>query len=76
MTVYDDVVGWHPDHFVGTTEFYAGFANHRYTVDVPAGWVLVGTGTLQNPQEVLRMEYPIAEHHFPDVDRRNNVWTR
>jgi hypothetical protein len=26
MAVYDDVVGWHPDPFVGTTEFYHGFA--------------------------------------------------
>jgi len=54
MTVYDDIVGWHPDPFVGTTEFYADFADYHYTLDVPAGWVVVGTGTLENPREVLR----------------------
>ena len=54
MTVYDDVVGWHPDPFVGNTEFYADFADYRYTLDIPAGWIIVGTGTLENPREVLR----------------------
>src|SRR5204863_1641703 len=53
MAVYDDVVGWHPDLFVGTTEFYADFSNYDYTIDVPAGWVVVGTGTLANAQQVL-----------------------
>ena len=53
MAVYDDIVGWHPDPFTSTTEFYADFANYDYTVDVPAGWVLVGTGELANPQQTL-----------------------
>lgn len=53
MAVYDDIVGWHPDSFTGTTEFYAGFANYEYTIDLPAGWVLVGTGDLANAQQVL-----------------------
>jgi hypothetical protein len=53
MAVYDDVVGWHPDQFVGTTEFYADFANYDYTIDMPAGWVLIGTGNLANARDVL-----------------------
>jgi peptidase M1-like protein len=53
MTVYDDVVGWHPDPFVGTTEFYADFANYDVTVDVPAGWLVMATGKLANAEEVL-----------------------
>jgi hypothetical protein len=53
MAVYDDIVGWHPDPFVGTSEFYAGFANYEYTIDMPAGWVLMGTGDLANAQQVL-----------------------
>jgi hypothetical protein len=53
MTVYDDVVGWHPDPFVGTTEFYHGFAHYELTVDAPAGWVVMGTGQLLNPDETL-----------------------
>ncbi|HUP87746.1 MAG TPA: M1 family metallopeptidase [Longimicrobiales bacterium] len=53
MAVYDDMVGWHPDQFTGTSEFYSDFANYDYTIDVPAGWVLVGTGNLANAQQVL-----------------------
>ncbi|HSJ05181.1 MAG TPA: M1 family metallopeptidase [Longimicrobiales bacterium] len=53
MVVYDDVVGWHPDPFVGTTEFYHGFARYDLTVDMPAGWVVMGTGELMNADEVL-----------------------
>jgi hypothetical protein len=53
MAVYDDVIGWHPDQFVGTTEFYADWARYEYNIDVPSGWVLVGTGDLTNAQQVL-----------------------
>lgn len=53
MAVYDDVIGWHPDPFVGSTEFYAGFASYDLTVDAPAGWVVMGTGELTNAEEVL-----------------------
>ncbi len=53
MAVYDDVVGWHVDPFLGTAEFYMGFARYRVTLEVPDGWVVRATGTLQNPEEVL-----------------------
>jgi hypothetical protein len=53
MVVYDDINGWHPDPFVGTTEFYSDFANYDLTVDAPAGWVVMGTGRLENAQQVL-----------------------
>jgi hypothetical protein len=53
MAVYDDIVGWHPDPFVGTTEFYHGFASYDLTLDVPAGWAVMATGRLMNPEEVL-----------------------
>ncbi len=56
MAVYDDVNGWHPDPFVGTTEFYAGFGNYDLTIDAPEGWVVMATGRLQNAQEVLAPE--------------------
>jgi hypothetical protein len=56
MAVYDDVVGWHTDPFLGMAEFYSGFAEYDVTLDVPQGWLVQGTGELQNEQEVL------AEH--------------
>lgn len=53
MAVYDDVVGWHPDPFRGTAEFYADFGSYDVTVEAPAQWIVFGTGTLQNPEEAL-----------------------
>jgi hypothetical protein len=53
MAVYDDIVGWHPDPFVGTTEFYHGFGRYELTVDAPAGWVVMGTGELVNAEQTL-----------------------
>ena len=53
MAVYDDVVGWQSDWFLAGAEFYAGFGSYDLTVQVPEGWVVAATGTLQNPEEVL-----------------------
>jgi hypothetical protein len=53
MAVYDDVVGWQTDPFLGTAEFYMGYGNYDYTVDAPAGWVVMGTGELTNAAQAL-----------------------
>jgi hypothetical protein len=53
MAVYDDVVGWQTDPFIGMNEFYAGFASYDVTLDVPEGWLVSGTGELVNAAEVL-----------------------
>ncbi|HEX8691739.1 MAG TPA: M1 family metallopeptidase [Longimicrobium sp.] len=53
MAVYDDVAGWQRDPFRGTAEFYMGYASYEYTVDAPEGWVVMGTGQLVNPEQVL-----------------------
>src|SRR5690606_1636450 len=53
MAVYDDVNGWHPDQFLGTSEFYSGFGDYEVTLEAPAGWLVMGTGELANAQEVL-----------------------
>jgi hypothetical protein len=53
MVMYDDVVGWHPDDFTGTAEFYHGFARYDVTIEVPEGWLVHATGVLQNEQDVL-----------------------
>ena len=53
MAVYDDIVGWHPDPFRGTAEFYHGFGRYEYSIEVPEEWIVVGTGELVNAEEVL-----------------------
>ena len=53
VAVFDDVTGWMVDPFLGNAEFYHGFGRYTYSVDAPAGWIVMGTGTLVNPQETL-----------------------
>jgi hypothetical protein len=53
MAVYDDVVGWHTDQYLGGSEFYAGFGRYDLTVEAPDGWVVTATGRLTNAAEVL-----------------------
>ena len=56
MSVYDDVQGWMTEPFMGRAEFYADFSDYTVTLAVPAGWIVAGTGTLQNPDAVLTPE--------------------
>ncbi|HJR52347.1 MAG TPA: M1 family metallopeptidase [Gemmatimonadota bacterium] len=53
MAAYDDVAGWDVDRFTGQAEFYADFGRYDVTIDVPAGWLVEGTGVLVNPGETL-----------------------
>jgi len=56
MAVYDDVRGWNTDPYLGQGEFYLEYGDYDYSVTVPAGYVVAGTGVLQNPDEVLSLE--------------------
>jgi hypothetical protein len=51
--VYDDVHGWNTDQYLGQGEFYLEYGNIDYEVTVPAGYIVAGTGLLQNPGDVL-----------------------
>jgi hypothetical protein len=53
MAVYDDVHGWNTDQYLGQGEFYLEYGNIAYEVTVPAGYIVAGTGVLQNPANVL-----------------------
>ena len=53
VAVYDDLRGWDPEIYLGPAEFYNNFGRFDVRIDVPAGWIVSGTGVLQNPQEVL-----------------------
>ncbi len=56
MAVYDDLDGWSTDPYLGNGEHYMGYASYDVSLDVPAGWLVRGTGTLVNPSEVLTVE--------------------
>ncbi|MEM9665935.1 MAG: M1 family metallopeptidase [Bacteroidota bacterium] len=53
MAVFDDVIGWYADPFRAQGEFYHGFGTFDLTVQVPEGWLVLATGELLNPDEVL-----------------------
>ncbi|MFO7894645.1 MAG: M1 family metallopeptidase [Longimicrobiales bacterium] len=53
MAVYDDVIGWHMEAFRGNAEFYSDFGSYRVTIDAPAEYLVMSTGTLQNRDAVL-----------------------
>jgi len=53
VSVYDDYDGWDDMTFTDDQEFYSDFNDYDVTVRAPANFVVYGTGTLQNPAEVL-----------------------
>jgi hypothetical protein len=53
MAVYDDVRGWNPDQYLGQGEFYLEYGDIDYSVTVPAGYTVGGSGVLQNARNVL-----------------------
>jgi peptidase M1-like protein len=53
VDVYDDVRGWNTDPYLGQGEFYLEYGDITFAVTVPAGYVVAGSGLLQNAQEVL-----------------------
>ena len=65
MAVYDDLRGWDAESYMGVAEFYDDFGDYRVSLTVPAGWTVMATGTLDNPDEVwseqTRRRLTIAE---------------
>ncbi|WP_153242465.1 M1 family metallopeptidase [Frateuria defendens] len=52
MAVYDDLRGWDTAPYLNS-EFYLEYGDIDYAVTVPADMIVVGSGELVNPQEVL-----------------------
>lgn len=53
LCVYDDVVGWQNNQFLGQGEFALTFGNYEVELTVPADHIVAATGMIQNPKEVL-----------------------
>ncbi|HEY1163926.1 MAG TPA: M1 family peptidase, partial [Chitinophaga sp.] len=54
VAVYDDYNGWDKMTFTDVHEFYSDFNDYTVTVNVPANYIVVGTGTLQQPEQLLQ----------------------
>lgn len=53
MCVYDNVNGWNTLPYLGQGEFYLEYGDVNYSITAPANHIVVGSGELLNPQEVL-----------------------
>jgi len=53
LAVYDDVVGWQTDQYMGNGEFYMGYGDYDVAITVPAGYLVAATGELTNGTDVL-----------------------
>ncbi|MET0243230.1 MAG: M1 family metallopeptidase [Flavitalea sp.] len=56
MCVYDNVNGWNTLPYLGQGEFYLEYGDISYNITAPANHIVVGSGELLNPQEVLTAE--------------------
>ncbi|MBS1949520.1 MAG: Peptidase [Cytophagales bacterium] len=56
MCVYDNVQGWNTLPYLGQGEFYLEYGDITYSIDAPSSHIVVGSGELQNPQQVLTAE--------------------
>lgn len=54
VAVYDDYEGWDMMAFTLSHEFYSDFNDYDVIVRVPSGYVVWGTGTLENAADLLQ----------------------
>ena len=53
MCVFDDVQGWNTLPYLGPSEFYLEYGDLDLLITAPASHIVVASGELQNPGEVL-----------------------
>lgn len=53
IAVYDDLDGWDLNIHTGGQEFYYDLGDYKYSVKVPKGYMVWGSGMLQNAETVL-----------------------
>jgi hypothetical protein len=70
VAVYDDVDGWDETPYLGDGEFYLEYGDFDVDLTVPAGYLVTATGTLQDPDDVLR---PAAAARLRTAARGDSV---
>ena len=56
VCVYDDLVGWNTNPYLGAGEFYLEYGDIDYAITAPSKMIVVGSGELTNPGECLTAE--------------------
>jgi hypothetical protein len=75
VAVYDDLRGWDTDPYLGPSEFYNNLGKYDVKIDVPAGWLVGATATLQNPQDVYTAETRGRLSHVLESDSQRAIVT-
>ena len=53
MCVFDEIQGWNTLPYLGPSEFYLEYGDFDFTITAPATHIVVASGELQNPTQVL-----------------------
>lgn len=53
VCVYDDIRGWNTSPYLGAGEFYLEYGDYDFEITVPRDHIVVASGELLNPKEVL-----------------------
>jgi hypothetical protein len=53
MCVYDNVLGWNTNPYIGAGEFYLEYGNYDFTITTSGNQLVVASGELVNPSDVL-----------------------
>ena len=72
VAMLDDVRGWDTELYLGPSEFYNPFGSYDVRISVPAGWLVSGTGTLQNAEAVLT---PVVRQRLAQVTASDAITT-
>jgi hypothetical protein len=56
VAVYDDVIGWNVEPYLGAGEFYYDYGEFKVDITVPHDHIVVASGSLLNPKDVLSEE--------------------
>ena len=56
ICVFDDIQGWNTLPYLGASEFYLEYGNFDVSITAPASHVVVASGDLLNPAEVMTAE--------------------
>jgi hypothetical protein len=73
VAVFDDLRGWDSEQYLGPSEFYNNFGRFDVKIDVPGGWIVSGSGVLQNPAEVLTATARERLSHVLDSDSTTTI---
>ena len=56
LCVYDDILGWNTEPYMGPGEFYLEYGDFTVEITAPANHIVVAGGELLNPEEVWTSE--------------------